>query len=186
MNRESHLKRYPQEMEQGARWLEKGDRRERTDDESCDLGLNRLARDQPFFVEILGYVALRGLSQSQSKAEATPPDGLLAVPLLRHQAIERQCGIMMIRNFSLFYLHTFAGLGVIHRDVKSSNILLDHSMCAKVADFGFSNYAPQEGDSGVSLEVRGTAEYVPIFLSSASISSILEFNEIWRKFPDID
>ncbi|KAJ0098206.1 hypothetical protein Patl1_28393 [Pistacia atlantica] len=49
---------------------------------------------------------------------------------------------------------------LIHRDVKSSNILLDHSMCAKVADFGFSKYAPQEGDSGVSLEVRGTAGYL--------------------------
>ncbi|KAK9091619.1 hypothetical protein Sjap_024796 [Stephania japonica] len=37
---------------------------------------------------------------------------------------------------------------------------MDHSMCAKVADFGFSKYAPQEGDSGVSLEVRGTAGYL--------------------------
>lgn len=60
----------------------------------------------------------------------------------------------------LLYLHSFAGRCVIHRDVKSSNILLDHSMCAKVADFGFSKYAPQEGDSGVSLEVRGTAGYL--------------------------
>ncbi|XP_047164377.1 nodulation receptor kinase-like [Vigna umbellata] len=60
----------------------------------------------------------------------------------------------------LAYLHTFPGRSVIHRDVKSSNILLDHSMCAKVADFGFSKYAPQEGDSNVSLEVRGTAGYL--------------------------
>nr|CAD10813.1 nodulation receptor kinase [Pisum sativum] len=60
----------------------------------------------------------------------------------------------------LAYLHTFPGRSVIHRDVKSSNILLDHSMCAKVADFGFSKYAPQEGDSYVSLEVRGTAGYL--------------------------
>ncbi|XP_022155334.1 nodulation receptor kinase-like [Momordica charantia] len=60
----------------------------------------------------------------------------------------------------LTYLHTFAGRCVIHRDVKSSNILLDHSMCAKVADFGFSKYAPQEGESGASLEVRGTAGYL--------------------------
>lgn len=44
--------------------------------------------------------------------------------------------------------------------MKSSNILLDHSMCAKVADFGFSKYAPQEGDSCASLEVRGTAGYL--------------------------
>ncbi|XP_023513971.1 nodulation receptor kinase-like [Cucurbita pepo subsp. pepo] len=60
----------------------------------------------------------------------------------------------------LTYLHTFAERCVIHRDVKSSNILLDHSMSAKVADFGFSKYAPQEGDSGASLEVRGTAGYL--------------------------
>lgn len=60
----------------------------------------------------------------------------------------------------LAYLHTFPGRSVIHRDVKSSNILLDNSMCAKVADFGFSKYAPQEGDSYVSLEVRGTAGYL--------------------------
>lgn len=60
----------------------------------------------------------------------------------------------------LAYLHTFPGRSIIHRDVKSSNILLDHSMTAKVADFGFSKYAPQEGDIGASLELRGTAGYL--------------------------
>ncbi|CAL9001978.1 unnamed protein product [Prunus brigantina] len=60
----------------------------------------------------------------------------------------------------LTHLHTFAGRCIIHRDVKSSNILLDHSMSAKVADFGFSKYAPQEGESCASLEVRGTAGYL--------------------------
>ncbi|XP_068657022.1 nodulation receptor kinase-like [Aristolochia californica] len=72
----------------------------------------------------------------------------------------------------LLYLHTFAGRSVIHRDVKSSNILLDHSMCAKVADFGFSKYAPQEGDSGVSLEVRGTAGYLdPEYYTTQQLSA---------------
>ncbi|PSS30632.1 Nodulation receptor kinase [Actinidia chinensis var. chinensis] len=72
----------------------------------------------------------------------------------------------------LTYLHTYAGRCVIHRDVKSSNILLDHSMCAKVADFGFSKYAPQEGDSGASLEVRGTAGYLdPEYYSTQHLSA---------------
>ncbi|XP_057739455.1 nodulation receptor kinase-like isoform X2 [Arachis stenosperma] len=63
-------------------------------------------------------------------------------------------------QIGLAYLHSFLEQSIIHRDMKSSNILLDHSMCAKVADFGFSKYAPQEGDSAVSLEVKGTAGYL--------------------------
>lgn len=72
----------------------------------------------------------------------------------------------------LTYLHTFSERCVIHRDVKSSNILLDQSMTAKVADFGFSKYAPQEGDSGTSLEVRGTAGYLdPEYYSTQHLSA---------------
>ncbi|KAJ6906988.1 nodulation receptor kinase-like [Populus alba x Populus x berolinensis] len=72
----------------------------------------------------------------------------------------------------LTYLHTFSGRCIIHRDVKSSNILLDHSMNAKVTDFGFSKYAPQEGDSGASLEVRGTAGYLdPEYYSTQLLSA---------------
>ncbi|KAK9066957.1 hypothetical protein SSX86_014281 [Deinandra increscens subsp. villosa] len=72
----------------------------------------------------------------------------------------------------LSYLHTFSGRSIIHRDVKSSNILLDNSMCAKVADFGFSKYAPQEGDSNASLEVRGTAGYLdPEYYSTQHLSA---------------
>ncbi|KAJ7196443.1 hypothetical protein O6H91_Y507900 [Diphasiastrum complanatum] len=60
----------------------------------------------------------------------------------------------------LHYLHTGGHRCIIHRDIKSSNILLDDRMVAKVADFGFSKYAPQEGDSIASLEVRGTTGYL--------------------------
>ncbi|KAL8117881.1 hypothetical protein AgCh_015679 [Apium graveolens] len=72
----------------------------------------------------------------------------------------------------LTYLHTFSGRCVIHRDVKSSNILMDQSMNAKVADFGFSKYAPQEGDSAASLEVRGTAGYLdPEYYSTQHLTA---------------
>lgn len=71
----------------------------------------------------------------------------------------------------LHFLHTSGERCIIHRDIKSSNILLDQSMVAKVADFGFSKYAPQDGDNNVSLEVRGTAGYLdPEYYSSQKLT----------------
>ncbi|XP_077239571.1 putative LRR receptor-like serine/threonine-protein kinase At1g67720 [Tasmannia lanceolata] len=57
------------------------------------------------------------------------------------------------------YLHTGCVPTVIHRDLKSSNILLDMHMRAKVSDFGLSKLAV-EGSSHVSSIVRGTVGYL--------------------------
>lgn len=65
-----------------------------------------------------------------------------------------------IFGVGLEYLHIACSPNIIHRDVKSSNILLTARMEAKVSDFGLSKSAVQEGATHVSTLVKGTAGYL--------------------------
>ncbi|KAK9266037.1 hypothetical protein L1049_017792 [Liquidambar formosana] len=67
----------------------------------------------------------------------------------------------------LEYLHYGCKPPIIHRDVKSANILLNEDLQAKIADFGFSRDFPLENESHLSTAVVGTFGYLdPEYFSS--------------------
>lgn len=60
----------------------------------------------------------------------------------------------------LEYLHEHVNPPVIHRDFKSSNILLDKNFHAKISDFGLAKLGPEKAGGHVSTRVLGTQGYV--------------------------
>lgn len=60
------------------------------------------------------------------------------------------------------YLHNYAVPPIIHRDIKSSNILLDSNWVARVSDFGLSLMGPELGKDHQHppMKAAGTVGYI--------------------------
>ncbi|XP_024523018.1 serine/threonine-protein kinase-like protein CR4 [Selaginella moellendorffii] len=73
----------------------------------------------------------------------------------------------------LEYLHRYVSPSVTHRDVKSSNILLDCDWNAKVSDFGLSVCGPQDNATHLSnLTIVGTPGYLdPDYGNSSQLTT---------------
>ncbi|KAL6220513.1 hypothetical protein ACLB2K_008269 [Fragaria x ananassa] len=76
----------------------------------------------------------------------------------------------------LDYLHSFTTPPHVHKDIKSSNILLDSDFRAKIADFGLARSADaQDGHFSLTNNIVGTIGYMaPEYLENGLISTKLD------------
>ncbi|KAK7362213.1 hypothetical protein VNO77_04319 [Canavalia gladiata] len=101
--------------------------------------------------------------------------GSLADHLLKEESVSklnwtRRIKIAVGIARGLDYLHTY-GRPLVHRDIKSSNVLLDDNFNAKISDFGLARYGPEGNHTHVSTRIVGTRGYfAPEYLATGHLT----------------
>lgn len=134
------------------------------DHESVDQVMNEIkllsSVSHPNLVRLLGCCIDSG---EQILVYEYMPNGTLSQHLQRERGSVLPWTIRLTiaaeTAHAIAHLHSAINPPIYHRDIKSSNILLDYDFKSKVADFGLSRFGMTD-DSHVSTAPQGTPGYV--------------------------
>ncbi|CAM0952750.1 unnamed protein product [Alopecurus aequalis] len=112
-------------------------------------------------VSLVGYCLDQG---EQMLVYEYIPNGTLKESLTGKSGVRldwtRRLRVILGVAKGIAYLHELADPPIVHRDIKSSNVLLDERLNAKVADFGLSKLLGEDGRGQVTTQVKGTMGYL--------------------------
>ncbi|ONK72617.1 uncharacterized protein A4U43_C04F21270 [Asparagus officinalis] len=116
------------------------------------------------FLSIYGYFSKGSLEENLHGNRTKPP-------LSWHKRFKIAVGVAE----ALSYLHNGSSRPVIHRDVKSSNILLNDNFEPQISDFGFAIWAPMNSLSQAHTDVVGTFGYLaPEYFMYGKVSNKID------------
>ncbi|KAJ4952851.1 hypothetical protein NE237_029683 [Protea cynaroides] len=107
------------------------------------------------------------------------PQGALSKHLFHWKSLKleplswkRRLNIALDVARGMEYLHGLAHQSFIHRDLKSSNILIGDDYRAKISDFGLVKFGPHGGEKSMATRLAGTFGYLaPEYAVTGKIST---------------
>ncbi|XP_016572856.2 proline-rich receptor-like protein kinase PERK9 isoform X2 [Capsicum annuum] len=126
------------------------------------------------------YVAVKQLNIGGSQGEREFRAEVEIISRIHHRHLVSLVGYCISENKRLLvydyvsnntlYFHLHGNPRIIHRDIKSSNILLDDNFEARVSDFGLAKLA-QDAESHIITRVVGTFGYMaPEYASTGKLT----------------
>ncbi|GFY94855.1 protein kinase superfamily protein [Actinidia rufa] len=126
----------------------------------------------PYLVQLLGYCADQNhrLLIFESMLNGTLHHHLHHQPPSLNWGIRLRVALDCAK--ALEFLHEHTTPSVIHRDFKSSNVLLDQEFRAKVSDFGLAKTGSDKINGQISTRVLGTTGYLaPEYASTGKLTT---------------